>query len=140
MYCKDCKFYKYDRVEYNNLTRGECLNSKFKFSFELESEDELIYHDSENYSAGFYVGEMFGCVHFKEKEPIQSLLRNIEVDLRCLFGVIKNYKRISEDKWLNKDKYNSYHFPYVRMECDQLVHDCKMLLEEIEINESKRIN
>lgn len=68
MYCKNCKFYKVDRVEYNNLTRGECLNSKFKFSFELESEDELIYHDSEGYSAGFYVGEMFGCVHFKEIE------------------------------------------------------------------------
>lgn len=74
MYCKNCKFYKYDRVEYNNLTRGECLNSKFKFSFELESEDELIYHDSESFSAGFYVKELFGCVH-----DCKMLLEEIEI-------------------------------------------------------------
>lgn len=147
MYCKDCKFYKYDRTDdiidektyevIKEIKRGTCNNSNLRYAWELEDESQLMYHDSVNYSAALYVGELFGCVHFKEKQPIQSLLRNIEIDLKCLFKTIKNYKRISEDKWINKDKYNSYHFPYVRMECDQLVHDCKMLLEEIEIHETR---
>lgn len=135
MYCKNCKFYKVDRVEYNNLTRGECLNSKFKFSFELESEDELIYHDSENYSAGLYVGELFGCVHFKEKQDIQKLYANIEENFKCLDSVLNRWKEISGDKWINKSKFNSHQFAFIKMECDQFVHDCKMLLEEIEIHE-----
>lgn len=137
MYCKDCKFYKYDRVEYNNLTRGECLNSKLLFSFKLESEDELIYHDSENYSAGFYVGELFGCVHFKEKQDIQKLYAAIEEDFRCLTSAVKIWKQISEDKWVNKSKFNSHRFAFIKMECDQFVYDCKMLLEEIEIHETR---
>ena len=140
MYCKDCKYYKYDRVEHNNITRGYCLSSKFQFSFELESEDGLIYHDSEDYSAGLYVGELFGCVHFKKKEDIQNLLGKIETDFRALFSVVNRWKEISEDKWINKNKFNSHQSMFIRMECDQLVYDCEKLLEEIEINESKKAN
>lgn len=65
MYCKDCFYFKKDRDEGNGLFRGECSNKKFRFDYELINEDELIYHDSEGYSAGFYVGELFGCIHFK---------------------------------------------------------------------------
>ena len=140
MYCKDCKYYKYDRVEHNNITRGYCLSSKFKFSFELESEDGLIYHDSEDYSAGLYVGELFGCVHFKEKEDIQKLYATIEKDFKCLNSVLNRWKEISEDKWINKSKFNSHRYMFMKLECDQFVHDCEKLLEEIEINESKRVD
>ena len=136
MYCKNCKFFKIDRVEHNNITRGYCLSSKFKFSFELESEDGLIYHDCEDYSAGLYVGEFFGCVHFKEKEDIQKLLGKIETDFRALFSVVSRWKEISQDKWINKNKFNSHQYMFMKLECDQFVHDCLKLLEEIEIHES----
>ena len=140
MYCKDCKFYKYDRVEHNNINRGYCLSSKFKFSFELESEDGLIYHDCEDYSAGLYVGELFGCVHFKKKEGIGKLLKDIETDFRALYSVLNTWKEISEIKWKKKNKLNINQVMFMRMECDQLVYDCEKLLEEIEIHESKKVN
>ena len=136
MYCKDCKFFKVDRVEHNNITRGYCLSSKFKFSFELESEDGLIYHDCEDYSAGLYVGELFGCVHFKKKEDIQKLYATIEKDFKCLNSVLNRWKEVSGDKWINKSKFNSHQYMFMRMGCDQFVHDCKKLLEEIEIHET----
>ena len=80
MHCKDCKFYKFYREEDiwddSNFTKtgktiklGECTNKKIRYTDQMENDDELIY-DSENYSAALYVGELFGCVHFKEKENI----------------------------------------------------------------------
>ena len=142
MYCKDCKFYKYDRTDeiidedtyevLKEIKRGTCNNSNLRFAFELEDESQLIYHDSENYSAGLYVGELFGCVHFKEKDNMQKLLSNINADLNILFNVVKHYKRIYENKLVNKGRYNSHHAMLIRMECDQLVYDCKNLLEVIE--------
>jgi hypothetical protein len=149
MYCKDCKFYKFDRTDQildekidgseviKKIKRGKCSNSNLRYSYELEDESQLIYCDSEDWSAYLYVGEMFGCVHFKEKENIQKLLSNINKDLNILFDVVKHYKRIYEDKWINKDRYNSYQAMLMRMECNQLVYDCKKLLNEIEIHESK---
>lgn len=78
MYCKDCKFYKFDRVDQilddelyrvkMEINRGTCNNNNLRFGWELENDSQLIYHDSEDYSAALYVGELFGCVHFKEKE------------------------------------------------------------------------
>lgn len=79
MYCKDCKFYKYDKTDevineetyevIKKIKRGTCNNSNLRYSYELENTDQLIYHDSEDcYKAYLYVGEMFGCVHFKDKE------------------------------------------------------------------------
>ena len=137
MYCKDCKFYKKDSIEESGIIRGECNNNKLQYTDELKKDDELIYYDADDYHAALYVGELFGCIHFKEKENIQKLLRSINADLNILFGAVKHYKRIYEDKWINKSKYNSSQIMLMRMECDQLVHDCKKLLEEIEINESK---
>lgn len=77
MYCKDCKFYKYDRTDeimdedyYEvkmKIKRGKCLNENLRYGWQLENESQLIYVDSEDWSADLYVGELFGCVHFKEK-------------------------------------------------------------------------
>ena len=130
MYCKDCKFYKYDRTDeimdedyYEvkmEIKRGKCLNENLKYGWQLEHESQLIYVDSEDWSADLYVGELFGCVHFKEKEDIQKLLKDTETDFIALFSVVSRWKEIS-------------------IECDQLVYDCKKLFEEIEIDESKRI-
>ena len=78
MYCKDCKFYKYDRTDeimdedyYKvkmTIKRGKCLNENLRYGWQLEHESQLIYNDSEDWSANLYVGEMFGCVHFKKEE------------------------------------------------------------------------
>ncbi|CAB4157660.1 hypothetical protein UFOVP683_38 [uncultured Caudovirales phage] len=78
MYCKDCKFYKYDRTDnimdeqiYEvkmKIKRGKCLNENLKYGWQLENESQLIYVDSEDWSADLYVGELFGCVHFEEGE------------------------------------------------------------------------
>ena len=105
-----------------------------------QEEDEFVYYDSEFYKGGFYVGELFGCLHFKKKEDIQNLLGKIETDFRALFSVVNRWKEISQDKWINKNKFNSHQSMFMRMECDQLVYDCKKLLEEIEIHESKRVD
>ena len=145
MYCKNCKFYKYDRTDeiideetyevIKKIKRGECHNSNIRYSYRLENTDQLIYHDMDDYAAYLYVGEMFGCVHFKEKQDIQKLYATIEEDFRCLTSAVKIWKQISEDKWVNKSKFNSHRFAFIKMECDQFVHDCKKLLEEIEIRE-----
>ena len=78
MYCKDCKFYKYketdqiiDGVTYKvikDINKGICKNNNIRYAWELDNDSQLIYHDSDDYSATLYVGELFGCVHFKELE------------------------------------------------------------------------
>ena len=148
MYCKDCKFYKYDRTDdimdeqiYEvkmEIKRGKCLNENLKYGWQLENESQLIYVDSEDWSADLYVGELFGCVHFKEKEDIQKLYATIEEDFKCLNSVLNRWKEVSGDKWINKSKFNSHQYMFMKMECDQFVHDCKKLLEEIEIYERNR--
>ena len=65
-------------------------------------------------------------------QRLVKLLSNINADLNILFNVVKHYKRIYEDKWFNKGRYNSHQAMLMRMECDQLVYDCKNLLEVIE--------
>ena len=140
MYCKDCKFYKKNGIQENKIIPGECINDKLRYADELESDDELAYYDAEDYYAGLIVGELFGCVHFKEKEDIQKLYATIEKDFKCLNSVLNRWKEISEDKWINKSKFNSHQYMFMKLECDQFVHDCLKLLEEIEINESKRVD
>ena len=78
MYCKDCKFYKYDRTDeiidketyevIKKIKRGTCSNDNIRYDWNIENTDQLIYHDMEDYMAYLYVGEMFGCVHFMDKE------------------------------------------------------------------------
>jgi len=60
MYCKDCKFYKYDRTDdimdeqiYEvkmEIKRGKCLNENLRYGWQLENESQLIYVDSEDWS------------------------------------------------------------------------------------------
>ena len=150
MYCKDCKFYKYDSIDeiwndnyskvLKEIVRGECYNEKFRFDYNLKEDDEFVYYDSEFYKGGFYVGEEFGCIHFKRKEGIQKLLKDIETDFKALYSVLNIWKEISEIKWKKKNKLNINQTMFMRRECDQLVYDCKKLLEEIEIHESKRVD
>jgi hypothetical protein len=76
MHCKDCIYYKKDGnhqiwdEDYQKVIRkievGKCLNPKIRYNHKIQDDDELIYHDSEDYSAYLYVGKFFGCVHFKE--------------------------------------------------------------------------
>lgn len=66
--CKNCKYYaKKDRVRGKDF--GCCSCDKFVYTggehLPLE-DDMLIYEDFEQYDACFFVGENFGCVHFKE--------------------------------------------------------------------------
>lgn len=78
MYCKDCKFYKYeetdsiiDEVTYKvikDINKGICINNNIRYAWQLANDSQLIYHDIEDYKAYLYVGELFGCVHFKELE------------------------------------------------------------------------
>lgn len=147
MYCKDCKFYKYDRTDeisdenyYNvkfKIKRGKCYNENLRYGYELENESQLIYLDSDDYAASLYVGELFGCVHFKEKKDIQKLCANIEFDFKCLYSVLNRWKEIFLNKHINKDRFNQFQLSHIKSECDQFVHDCKMLLEEIEIHETR---
>ena len=75
MYCKDCKYYKYDRANqiadenyYKvkfKIKRGECYNENLRYGYELENESQLIYLDTDDYAADLYVGELFGCVHYE---------------------------------------------------------------------------
>ena len=68
--CKNCKYFKYTNDGYHPTYQGECENSHFTYTGDGENvlEDGLGYWDYESYSAGFNVGEKFGCVHFKRKE------------------------------------------------------------------------
>ena len=75
MYCKDCKYYKYDREDqiadenyYKvkfKIKRGKCYNENLRYGYELENESQLIFLDSDDYAADLYVGELFGCVHYE---------------------------------------------------------------------------
>jgi len=66
LYCKDCEYFKYDGDGY-----GECKNQRLSYidPYQFpESDDMLIYWDSEYYMATMMVGQYFGCVHFSRRE------------------------------------------------------------------------
>lgn len=77
--CKNCKYFQHDynndyswkeKYEYNY---GECRCNKFEYeetyNYEEKKEtDKLLYYDYESYSAGFFVGKDFGCIHFKKAD------------------------------------------------------------------------
>lgn len=60
-------FFKYNKYLKNE---HDCSNSHFKYTGDLSepNSDDLSYSDYEGYSAGFSVGEDFGCIHWKQKE------------------------------------------------------------------------
>ena len=75
--CKNCKYFKRHENSVFSSKFGNCTCSKFIYgsAFEhtekekndfSEKADELLYEDYEGYSAGFEVGENFGCIHWKE--------------------------------------------------------------------------
>lgn len=62
MRCKDCKFF----TRAKKGMEHSCKNPKFVYE-DIEEDDQLAYWDYESYSAGFNVGENFGCIHFEIK-------------------------------------------------------------------------
>ena len=75
MMCIDCLYWQRN-VEHpwypdRGTKFGECFCDQFiytgdgQFDFPFKG-DELLYWDSEGYSASFITGENFGCIHFLE--------------------------------------------------------------------------
>ena len=62
MRCKDCKFF----TRAKKGMEHSCKNPKFVYE-DIEEDDQLAYWDYGSYSAGFNVGENFGCIHFEMK-------------------------------------------------------------------------
>lgn len=47
---------------------GTCQSDKFVYGDDIYPlNDKLEYWDYESYSAGFYVGQNFGCIHFQPR-------------------------------------------------------------------------
>ena len=75
MKCKNCIHWKKHEPEGKNnylLFAGDCDSEKFIYSEELNfgekpQDDMMEYGDFEGYSASFYTGPEFGCIHFKAK-------------------------------------------------------------------------
>ena len=68
--CKSCKHFTrmesdFDK-QYHGAHAGTCDSEKFIYEGEVPK-DGLSYWDYESYSAGFHVGEDFGCIHFEAK-------------------------------------------------------------------------
>lgn len=59
--CKTCRFWKRSKDEHEPW-EGFCGHVKFVYDEPLPK-DGLKYWDYERYSAGFYTGEDFGCIH-----------------------------------------------------------------------------
>ena len=71
MRCKNCIHWKEHVDDESVLFGGVCDSEKFVYegccTEEEPEEDGLKYFDYEGYSAGFYTGPEFGCIHFREK-------------------------------------------------------------------------
>ena len=74
--CKNCKHWKrmtdaFD-VSYHGPAAGNCLSHKFVYSPQDNKvpADGLEYYDAESYSAGFYTGENFGCIHWAARAAL----------------------------------------------------------------------
>ena len=68
--CKNCKFYKAPGDTLTNENdRGTCNCDKLAEIDETEGklDDRLAYTDYEGYASYLWVGENFGCIHFKSK-------------------------------------------------------------------------
>ena len=63
--CRNCIFFR--KNEYGQMN-NDCDSNKFTYH-DIKESDQLAYWDAESYKAGIYVGEDFGCIHFK---PIQE--------------------------------------------------------------------
>jgi len=68
--CKNCKYYKAPKTRLGKIEdSGSCRCKKFVYNNNMDDiyplNDKLEYYDYESYQAGFYVGQNFGCIHFK---------------------------------------------------------------------------
>jgi len=75
--CENCKyFYRRNNCyavieDEEGKDYGMCKCSKFQYLKPVQGEtDNLVYSDSEGYSAGFDVGINFCCIHFEPKGEI----------------------------------------------------------------------
>lgn len=73
--CKNCKYFIRNNIDngWGNNKYGSCNCDKFVYGGSYEKEkvgqnDRLFYEDFESYSAGFEVGENFGCIHWEKNE------------------------------------------------------------------------
>ena len=74
--CKNCKFYSKPEEDWIKEDRGNCSCDKFVYNVDMKItdyplNDRLEYWDYESYSAGFYVGSNFGCIHFLKHKLIK---------------------------------------------------------------------
>ena len=70
--CKTCASFKafsdFNR-DYLGAEAGECDDPHFVYqSGDPVPIASLAYWDYEGYAAGFYVHELFGCIHWEEKK------------------------------------------------------------------------
>ena len=60
MRCKNCRHF----TRAKEGIEHSCNSPKFVYE-DIKEDDQLGYWDYEGYSAGFNVGENFGCIHFE---------------------------------------------------------------------------
>jgi hypothetical protein len=69
--CKSCaSFSRYTEkrdIECHGAHAGQCASRKFEYDSVPVPIDGLRYWDYEGYSAGFEVGEKFGCIHWQKR-------------------------------------------------------------------------
>lgn len=69
--CKNCRHYVAPKDEDDiKEDKGKCNSKKFIYDASFKDyplDDKLEYWDYEGYSAGFAVGQNFGCIHFLTK-------------------------------------------------------------------------
>ena len=67
MYCRDCQYWRKLKEE----EFGDCSNNHFIYDDVCGKtpQDGLGYTDYEGYSAQFWTGPDFGCIHFEPREP-----------------------------------------------------------------------
>ena len=55
-------------IKYHGAHTGECKSENFVYQQHGEVPvNGLAYYDCEGYSAGFYTGEAFGCIHWENR-------------------------------------------------------------------------
>lgn len=70
MKCKKCIYWSQDSHEQEEDFLGECNSDRFIEPCGAKTDKgALYYYDYDGYSAGFFTGEDFGCIYFKQKEP-----------------------------------------------------------------------
>ena len=69
--CKNCKYW--EKQADNEIRKdglGICKSKKFRYMYDIDIYpiDGLVYWDADYYEAGIFVGQDFGCIHWKKKK------------------------------------------------------------------------